>query len=469
MLFCTMTFIYVFLPVVCSVYLVVRPEMRNNVLLVASLIFYAWGEPSYLPIMLISIGISYFGALAIDYFKQRTVKLICLLVSVAGLLGILGYFKYFSFICENLNELFHTGIEFVKVALPLGISFYTFQAVSYLVDVYRGDVPAQKNFYKLALFISLFPQLVAGPIIKYHDLNYQIDERRVEFNDVIYGIKRFIIGLAKKMLVANTAGELADRIFSQQADAFSPEIAWLGAFAYTVQIFFDFSGYSDMAIGLGSIFGFRFRENFNYPYISKTVSEFWRKWHISLSTWFREYLYIPLGGNRRGNVRTCVNLFVVFLLTGIWHGAAWTFVLWGVWNGLFIVVERLLGLNREQEREWYKNLLLHLYCILVFTIGWVLFRAPDLQYACTYIANMFALVPHTPNIYRFVYYLDVIPAMTLLVAAVCCMPIFKNIIGYAEKSKHLIWGVNLWIYVLLLLSTVEIATATYNPFIYFNF
>jgi alginate O-acetyltransferase complex protein AlgI len=469
MLFCTMTFIYVFLPIVCTVYLAVRPEIRNHVLLFASLIFYAWGEPSYLPIMLITIGVSYLGALAIDYSKRKTVRLICLAGTVAVLLGILGYFKYFSFICENLNELFHTGIEFVKVALPLGISFYTFQALSYLIDVYRGDVAAQRNFYKLALFISLFPQLIAGPIIKYHDLNYQIDERSAGFNDVIYGIRRFIIGLAKKMLIANTAGELADRIFSQQADAFSPGIAWLGAFAYAMQIFFDFSGYSDMAIGLGSVFGFRFRENFNYPYISRTISEFWRRWHISLSTWFKEYLYIPLGGNRGGNLRTCANLFAVFLVTGIWHGAAWTFAVWGIWNGFFIIAERLLGLNREQQRKWYKNLALHCYCILVFTVGWVLFRAPDLQYACTYIANMFALIPHTPGVYRFVYYIDVIPALTLAAAVICCMPFFKNIIGYAENSKRFIWVFNLWIYVLLILSTIEIATATYNPFIYFNF
>ena len=469
MLFCSMTFIYVFLPIVCSIYLIVRSEMRNYVLLGASLIFYAWGEPKYLAIMLLTILLSYFSALIIDYYKNKITKLLFLFLAILANLGILCYFKYFNFLLENINLLFKTNIDFIKVVMPIGISFYTFQAISYIVDVYREDVKAQKDFYKLALFISLFPQLIAGPIVKYHDINEQIDQRHIEFNNVIYGIKRFIIGLSKKMLIANTAGEIADKVFAQQADAFSPGIAWIGALSYTIQIFFDFSGYSDMAIGLGAIFGFKFKENFNYPYNTKTITEFWRRWHISLSTWFKEYLYIPLGGNKKGKYFTYLNLFIVFLVTGIWHGATWSFVVWGLWNGLFIIVERFFGLNKEKEYSLIKKILLHLYCILVFVIGWVIFRAPDLSYAVKFICNMFALIPHEHGTYKLVYYLDVIPITMIIIGILCSLPIFKNLHIKAENSTIGIWIYNAWIYLLLLLSTVIIATATYNPFIYFRF
>ena len=380
MLFSTMTFIYVFLPIVCTLYLLIRKELRNHLLLLASLIFYAWGEPKYLLVMLSTIGVNYIFALLIESTKDKNsdlsgeqstsnkglkqhTPLICLIIALVINLSILGYFKYFNFLCENINLLFKANIDFIKVVMPIGISFYTFQAISYLVDVYRGDTRAQRNIYKLALFISLFPQLIAGPIVKYHDVNEQIDHRDIDLNDISYGIKRFIIGLSKKMLIANTFGEIADKVFNQDATAVSPGIAWIGAIAYTLQIFFDFSGYSDMAIGLGRIFGFKFKENFNYPYISKTISEFWRRWHISLSTWFKEYLYIPLGGNRKSPTRTYINLSIVFLATGIWHGAAWNFICWGIWNGLFIVIERFFGLNREKNYKWYQSFMLHVYCI----------------------------------------------------------------------------------------------------------
>lgn len=381
MLFSTMTFIYVFLPIVCTLYLLIRKELRNHLLLLASLIFYAWGEPKYLLVMLSTIGVNYIFALLIESTKDKNsdlsgeqstsnkglkqhTPLICLIIALVINLSILGYFKYFNFLCENINLLFKANIDFIKVVMPIGISFYTFQAISYLVDVYRGDTRAQRNIYKLALFISLFPQLIAGPIVKYHDVNEQIDHRDIDLNDISYGIKRFIIGLSKKMLIANTFGEIADKVFNQDATAVSPGIAWIGAIAYTLQIFFDFSGYSDMAIGLGRIFGFKFKENFNYPYISKTISEFWRRWHISLSTWFKEYLYIPLGGNRKSPTRTYINLSIVFLATGIWHGAAWNFICWGIWNGLFIVIERFFGLNREKNYKWYQSFMLHASCLL---------------------------------------------------------------------------------------------------------
>ena len=348
MLFSSMTFIYMFLPIVLLLYLVTKKELHNPILLVASIIFYAWGEPKYLAIMLLTIIINYYGAISIDKFKKH--KKLCLVMTIIANLSFLVYFKYFNFLIENCNGLFHSNISALNIIMPIGISFYTFQALSYVVDVYRGEVKAQKDFYKLALYICLFPQLVAGPIVKYHDVADQIDSREVNFEKVDLGVKRFIIGLSKKVLIANTMGAIADKIFTQAPDTFSHSIAWLGAVAYTFQIYFDFSGYSDMAIGLGLIFGFKFLENFNYPYISKSITEFWRRWHISLSTWFKQYVYISLGGNRQGKVKTIRNLGIVFLLTGIWHGAAWNFVVWGIWNGFFIILEKLLNIKEFEQK-----------------------------------------------------------------------------------------------------------------------
>ena len=296
MLFSSISFIYVFLPAVCFLYLITRKELHNPILLIASIIFYAWGEPRYLAIMIVTIMVNYLGALLIEKYPLK--KKLTLTLTIAANLGFLIYFKYFNFILGNINALLHTNIDFIKVVMPIGISFYTFQAMSYLIDVYRGECKAQKDIYKMALYICLFPQLIAGPIVKYHDVAEQIDSREVNFEKVDIGVKRFIIGLAKKMLIANTMGAIADKIFVQAPDTFTPLIAWIGSFAYSLQLFYDFSGYSDMAIGLGLIFGFRFMENFNYPYISKSITEFWRRWHISLSTWFRQYVYIPLGGNK---------------------------------------------------------------------------------------------------------------------------------------------------------------------------
>lgn len=294
MLFSSMTFVFLFLPIVCGLYFFARKEFSNIILLLASILFYAWGEPSYVYLMLGTILANYIGALCIDKYKKH--KKLALIATLFVDLGLLFYFKYFNFVLDNINTVFNADFTLHHIIMPIGISFYTFQAISYLVDVYRQEVPVQKNLYKLALYITFFPQLVAGPIVKYHDVANQIDHRQVRFDGVVYGIKRFIIGLAKKMLLANTMGQVADTIFAMPVTDFGTGVAWVGALAYTLQLFFDFAGYSDMAIGLGHIFGFKFLENFNYPYISKSITEFWRRWHISLSTWFKEYLYIPLGG-----------------------------------------------------------------------------------------------------------------------------------------------------------------------------
>ncbi len=487
MLFSSMTFVFIFLPILCAIYLLSKKEYHNSILLVASIIFYAWGEPRYLAIMLLSIIINWLGAIliyktknghynvsnnldnvAIQSIKQTILPKVILIITIILNLSNLIYFKYFNFLIENFNTLFHGHINLLEVVMPLGISFYTFQALSYVIDVYRGDCKVQNNIYKLALYICLFPQLIAGPIVKYHDIEEQIDSREVCFEKVDEGVKRFIIGLSKKMLIANTMGAIADKIFAQDPHTFSHCIAWLGSIAYSLQLFFDFSGYSDMAIGLGLIFGFRFMENFNYPYISKSITEFWRRWHISLSTWFKEYVYIPLGGNRNGKIKQLRNLGIVFLLTGIWHGANWTFIIWGIWHGFFIIIEKITGLNNETENR-IANFFKHIYCILAFVIGWVIFRADNMKYAWDYLMNMFGLLHLRPNefLYSIQYYADRFEIITFVAAILCCIPIFKNMIKIQNKIART--AINIWLLILFILSSATIAANTYNPFIYFRF
>lgn len=466
MLFSSISFIYVFLPAVCFLYLITRKELHNPILLIASIIFYAWGEPRYLAIMLVTIMVNYLGALLIEKYPLK--KKLTLTLTIAANLGFLIYFKYFNFILGNINALLHTNIDFIKVVMPIGISFYTFQAMSYLIDVYRGECKAQKDIYKLALYICLFPQLIAGPIVKYHDVAEQIDSREVNFEKVDIGVKRFIIGLAKKMLLANTMGAIADKIFVQAPDTFTPLVAWIGSFAYSLQLFYDFSGYSDMAIGLGLIFGFRFMENFNYPYISKSITEFWRRWHISLSTWFRQYVYIPLGGNKISPNRTYINLAVVFFLTGLWHGASWNFIFWGLWNGFFIILEKMTGWHKETDKPFI-NFLKHIYTIFIFVLGWVMFRADNMHYAAIYLKNMFGLVKVHDIAYGISYYGDTVEILTFIIALICATPVFSKILEIKQERKILRSIVNIWLIILFILSTAAVAASTYNPFIYFRF
>lgn len=466
MLFSSTIFVFMFLPIVAVVYLLARRELRNYVLLFASLLFYAWGEPNYLAIMLLTILVNYVGALCVSRSERVGVRGLCLVLTILVDLGILFYFKYFNFVVENINAAFHANIDLIKVVMPIGISFYTFQALSYVVDVYRREVEAQRDVCKLALYIALFPQLIAGPIVKYHDVEDQIDNRKESIDKVAYGVKRFIIGLSKKMLIANTLGEVADKVFSQAADTVHPLMAWVGAIAYSLQLFYDFSGYSDMAIGLGSIFGFKFLENFNYPYISKSITEFWRRWHISLSTWFKEYLYIPLGGNRCSKGRNYLNLFIVFLLTGFWHGAAWNFIFWGLWHGVFIILEKLTGWHKKEGGKWL-SVAKHLYTMLIFVIGWVMFRADTMGQAWVYLKNMFGLIGSHHDCYNIIYYVDNVEILAFGVGILCAMPIFKGMLEW--KNKWCLTAVNTWLLLLFLLSVSSIAASTYNPFIYFRF
>jgi alginate O-acetyltransferase complex protein AlgI len=465
MVFSSITFISVFLPAVLLLYYVLPKICRNYVLLVFSIIFYAWGEPIYVFLMLASICVNWLSGILIDKFRNhKTPILVCSLIAN---LGILGYFKYAGMFVETVNAVLRTSFTVPKIALPIGISFFTFQALSYVVDVYKGECKAQYNWFKLALFISLFPQLIAGPIVKYHDIEDQINERSHTFDLFCHGLKRFIIGFARKVLIANTLGAVADQIFEMQPNQISCSLAWLGAICYSFQLFFDFSGYADMAIGCGEMFGFHITENFKYPYISQSITEFWRRWHISLSTWFRDYLYIPLGGNRKGNVRTYINLFIVFFATGLWHGASWTFVVWGLWHGLFIIIERITGFHKK-EGGIVLGIVRHIYTLMVVLLGWVLFRADDFDFSMQYIATMFGFGGEKDIVFSIEYFMRNTEWIVMAAALLCSMPIFENLIDKAKAGWKLAI-VNLWLILLYLLSFMSMASSTYQPFLYFRF
>ena len=467
MLFSSMFFLSVFLPVVILLYFLTGKRYRQHILLVASLFFYGWGEPKNIYIVLLVCLVSYICALAIQKAESPGKRRGILALDVILKLGVLGYFKYLNFLVENVNHVFSAHFQVQHIVMPLGISFFIFQALSYVIDVYRGDVKAQRNPYKLTLYISFFPQLVAGPIVKYHDIAQDIEDNHSDFADVVYGLQRFIVGLSKKVLLANPLGQIADMIFAEGYTAADASIAWLGAICYTLQLFYDFSGYSDMAIGLGRIFGFHFLENFNYPYIAKSITEFWRRWHISLGSWFREYMYIPLGGNRQGPRRTYINLFLVFCVTGLWHGANWTFVLWGMWHGLFIVAERAWGIKNIQSGPW--DVLRHSYTILAIVLGLTMFRTDTVTEGLGMIGAMFGLT--TPRVLPqdLLYYLDGHNMLILALAVLFSMPIRLPEWLKAKAGAYVRGIYQLGLVALLILCMANLASSTYNPFIYFRF
>lgn len=470
MVFSSTIFLYIFLPLTLLGYFVIPGKGKNIWLLIMSLIFFAWGQLGYLWIILLNIAVNYTGAFIID--KNRKTAKPVMLITVLINLGILYYFKYFDFTLEAIRSITHIELELQNIILPIGISFFTFQGMSYVIDVYRKEVPVQKNPLKVALYIVLFPQLIAGPIVRYKDIEKEIDNRRTTLNDFTEGVQRFIIGLSKKAIIANTMALAVDAIWTQGPAHISLTTAWFGSIAYTLQIYFDFSGYSDMAIGLGRIFGFHFNENFNLPYISKNITEFWRRWHISLSTWFRDYVYIPLGGNRK---RVYLNLSIVFLLTGIWHGAAWHFILWGVWNGAFILIERVIK-NRHKKSEVKTSLfrtgISKIYALAVINLGWILFRADTIKDAIDYVRVMFRLKMPVQVGFTLRWYLDNWTAFILLAGIFFASSIPTRIGAYA-KAKLPAKGYDTSKYILLLLlfffACVRVVSGTYNPFIYFQF
>ncbi len=471
MVFSSLVFLLGFLPSLMLIYYLIPRRfrwLRNLVLLGYSLGFYWWGANKLVALMVLSIVINYVGGLLAGQNRKGVARLGVLFASVAGL-GLLAWFKYAGFLAQTINDLGFL-IPIPQVTLPIGISFFTFQGLSYVIDVYRGDAPIQKNPLNVALYVALFPQLVAGPIVRYTTVMEDISTRQESLDEFAAGVTRFCFGLAKKMVLANAMGQIADGVFNQTAANLDPGLAWVGALAYTFQIYFDFSAYSDMAIGLGHMFGFRFLENFDYPYISISVTEFWRRWHISLSTWFRDYVYIPLGGNRCAKWKHMRNIFVVWLLTGLWHGAAWTFVLWGLWFCLLLLGEKFLW-GKVLERA--PVILRHVYTMLAVVISWVLFRSVDLTQAWAYLGAMFGQTTGLAQDGQAVYYLlEFWPEWILAILA--SMP-WKHWLqhklerGGTLARETLLWFPKATALCLLVVSYVELVTGSFNPFIYFQF
>lgn len=472
LVFSSLIFLYAFLPLNFLLYFLSKNQTyRNWVLIIFSLVFYAWGEPVWVSLLVFSSLLDFFFGLTVEKYRGHWQSKAALISSLTVNLLMLGFFKYSGFIVQNINQVLGTGIPFHHFGLPIGISFYTFQTISYVVDVYRGEVTAQKSFPKFLLFISLFHQLVAGPIVRYKDIAYAIDNRVHSSSLFNEGINRFVVGLGKKVILANTAGEIAEVFLNGELATLSVLGAWFGITLFALQIYFDFSAYSDMAIGLGKIFGFNYKENFNYPYISRSASEFWRRWHISLGSFFRDYVYIPLGGNRTHHLR---NLLVVWFLTGLWHGASWNFILWGLYYGVLIILERkfLLKILEKLPRG-----VAHLYLIVAVLIGWVFFYYPDLNSAFTFLGIMFAfgkralIDPHL-SIYFFNNFLF------LILALLACTPITKilqkGITRFTNKSKTATALYSeairpLFNCALLIFATILLVGKSYNPFLYFRF
>lgn len=479
MVFSSVVFVLFFLPITLAGYYLINPRYRNYWLLIVSLVFFGWSQINYLWIIILNVAINYIASLLLDDCNR--LKKPILFGAILANLGLLFYFKYFDFAIESINQLCGSTFSLKYIILPIGISFFTFQGMSYTIDVYRKQVPVQKNPLKVALYITLFPQLIAGPIVRYKEIANEIDERSINLNDFAIGIERFIIGLGKKAIIANTMAACVDRIWLTGVEYNTALISWVGSIAYTLQIYFDFSGYSDMAIGLGRMFGFHFNENFNLPYISKTISEFWRRWHISLSSWFRDYVYIPLGGNRK---HIYFNLIIVFLLTGIWHGASWHFLIWGVWNGVFILAERLFIQHRKKKEErdievelpkWKKiatNTISIFYTLFVINIGWVLFRAPETGDAIKYIFTMFGLIKPIRVDFSVFWYLDKWTITIMIIGIFFSSAVPSRIKGIIERmisNNVILIAKYVFLIMLFFISMIRIVSGTYNPFIYFQF
>ena len=469
MLFSSITFLFLFLPIMLAVYYIAPPQWKNLLLLAGSLIFYAWGEPVYIILMILSILLNYFCGMDIENKSENEAKAKRSLVfAITVNIVLLVFFKYFGFLVESTNTLFGISIPYRELALPIGISFYTFQEISYIVDVYRGKVKAQQSLVKYALYVSMFPQLVAGPIVCYGDIEKQLTERKISGRKLGQGAMLFIIGLSKKAVLANTLGKIFEEISSTSASNLTVLMAWLGCITYAFQIYFDFSGYSDMAIGLGRMFGFEFKKNFDVPYISKSITEFWRRWHISLSSWFREYVYIPLGGNHVTISRNIVNVLIVWMLTGMWHGAAWNFIVWGIYYGVVLVLEKYVW-GAIVDR--WPSVLQHIYALVLVLVGWVFFFSPSLGAALRYLFAMvgggagfaskevfFVILTH------WLFYLLAVIGSTTLGSRM-----LRAILNVSENHTVRIVITLVVFFGMLAISVAYLIADTYNPFLYFRF
>lgn len=471
MVFSSTVFLFRFLPIFFILYFVVPGRMKNGILFLGSLFFYAWGEPVYVLLMLFSCLSDYVHGRILENLRKKDLRALVLTSSIVINLLVLGFFKYADFLVQTINSLAGTAYPLMELPLPIGISFYTFQSMSYTIDCYRGRVKPQRNFLDFAVFVTMFPQLIAGPIVKYSQIEKQLHERKPDIIQISYGCKRFIIGLAKKVLLANNLGLLWDRISAQNYGELSVLMAWLGIIAFAFQIYFDFSGYSDMAIGLGACLGFTFPENFNYPYIAKSVTDFWRRWHMTLSGWFKEYVYISLGGNRRGLFRQIINILIVWMLTGLWHGAHWNFLVWGLWFAFWLIMEKLFIKKLMQYTPTKSG---HVYTLLVIVIGWVFFEMNNVQDGVLYLGAMFGL--NGVGLYTGeALFLSMEYLVLFIISVIACTPMMNKL---AARMSQSVTGYGLAVYrvleklipaLLLILSLAYIVDATFNPFLYFRF
>ena len=473
MIFSSLLFLFRFLPAVLVLYYLAPRPLRNLVLLLCSLVFYAWGEPVYIILMIVSILVSYTGGILVDRFKtqgKRRAARAALLGSSVVSLSLLGFFKYADFLIGTVDSLTGAGINLLKIALPIGISFYTFQTMSYSIDVYRGEAKVQKNLISFGAYVTMFPQLIAGPIVQYKTIDRQLRTRKETAGQFAYGIHRFMIGLGKKVLLANNAGALWDTVSSMEHTQIPVVMSWMGLAAYTFQLYFDFSAYSDMAIGLGHMFGFRFLENFNYPYISKSITEFWRRWHISLSTWFRDYVYIPLGGNRVGVWKHIRNILVVWMLTGIWHGASWNFVLWGLYYGILLLIEKfVLGKYLKKLPGVFQ----HIYCMFFVMLGWNLFVFDDMSAGISFARALFGTygAGFCSRETLYLLYNNAVLMVLLILGSTQLPARAGNWICAKLRGKETILTIvkNVFYVGIFLLSVAWLVDASYNPFLYFRF
>lgn len=473
MVFSSIVFLFYFLPLVLLLYFIAPRKYRNLILFISSLFFYSWGEPRYIWIMIFSTVLDFGSGKYIDYSRRkgsrRGMKL-GLLISLIGNLGLLSFFKYGDFIIGNINRLASLNLPLLNIPLPIGISFYTFQTMSYTIDVYRGDTEVQNNIISFGSYVTLFPQLIAGPIVRYQTVAEEIDHREETYDLFSQGIKRFIIGLGKKVLLANNIGLLWESVSRMDANSLPSLTAWLGILAFSFQIYFDFSGYSDMAIGLGKIFGFNFLENFNYPYMSRSVTEFWRRWHISLGTWFKEYVYIPLGGNRGGRLKHLRNILIVWLLTGIWHGASWNFALWGLYFGLILILEKVLILNILNRLPKFIG---SVYTLFLVVISWAIFAFDSWSQGLDYIRAMFGL--RGAGVYNgetiYILYTNLLLFIILSIASTNLPKrVWESLYKKYKRKEGLIWtGENLLLMTVFFLVISYLVDQSYNPFLYFRF
>ena len=470
MVFSSLLFLFRFLPLVLGIYFLAPKRWRNLVLFIASLIFYAWGEPVYILLILLSTVIDYTAGRCVDYFKSNGNNgkaKVAVAVSVVVNLSLLCFFKYTDFLIGTMDNLFSLDIDTLDIALPIGISFYTFQTMSYTIDVYRGEAKVQKDFIAFGTYVALFPQLIAGPIVRYQTIADEMTNRKETLDGFVAGIGRFVIGLGKKVLIANQIGALWSQISTTQTQHLTVATAWVGALAFTMQIYFDFSGYSDMAIGLGRMFGFHFLENFDHPYESKSITEFWRRWHISLGTWFREYVYIPLGGNRKGKVRQFRNIAIVWFLTGLWHGAAWNFVIWGLYFGVLLVIEKLF-LGKVLKKT--PALIQHIYTMFFVIVSWVIFSWGDCVDGSGYLKTMFGMAGNGLGNPETIYLLLSFGGMLILaIVGATSLPVkvWEKIKTRSAVASYVLMGIGMM--GILLLSIALLVNSSYNPFLYFRF